>query len=277
MKIVIVGLGIVGGAHKFAFEKLGHEVRFHDPKIDGSLTYQELRDWRPSAYYICVPTPMKKDGSCDTSIVEGVVKEIHLVDTFATVVIKSTVTPGTTAKLQREYSTLRLAFSAEFLRERCATTDMVENNKLLLVGVANNRSGKITFDEIVSHHGKYPQNVMMVSSTQAELAKYYHNTINALRVVFANEMYDICNKLGQGYTSVKEAVLLSTGLPDIYLDVNENMRGYSSICWNKDVPALLALCDELGLDVPLLRQIPKSNDNYKKTPFNGTREDYGNG
>lgn len=274
MRIAIIGVGIVGGAHKFAFEKLGHDIKFHDPKIDGSQTYKQLAEWRPSAYYVCVPTPMNKDGSCDTSIVEDVVKQIHLVDTFATVVIKSTVTPGTTAKLQREYSTLRLAFSAEYLRERCATTDMVENNKLLLVGVADDRSGRVTFEEVVKHHGKYPKNVMMVSATQAELAKYYHNTINALRVVFANEMYDICNKLGQGYTDVKEAVLLSTGLPDIYLDVNENMRGYSSICWNKDIPALLAMCDELGLEVPLLRQIPASNSNYRKTPFSGTREDY---
>ena len=99
----------------------------------------------------------------------------------------------------------------------------------------------------------------------AELLKYYHNAFGALRVVFANEMYEMSKRMGIDYTKLKKGLLKTSGLPDQYLDVNENMRGYVSKCWDKDVPALIAMAKELGVDAPILNQIPVANSLYKGT------------
>lgn len=269
IKIGIVGCGVVGGACKFGFEKLGHDVSVHDVKLSTKLS--DLLEMQ--IIFICVPTPMLDDGSCDVSIVEEVTKELEALGYLGLAVIKSTVTPGTTRELQSRYPALDLAFVPEFLRERCATTDFVENQKLLAIGYDGLESWNAT-KLLIDAHGSYPKAFRKMSTVEAELLKYYHNTFNALRVVFANEFYKICEAMGANYTEVKKALLDTSGVPDIYLDVNKNMRGYSSICWNKDIPALYRLIDELGLVLPLIETIVPANDKFKKTPFHDTRETY---
>jgi UDPglucose 6-dehydrogenase len=263
MNIGIVGCGIVGGACRFGFEKLGHNVTVHDPKLDTNLSIVLTTD----IVYICVPTPMKDDGSCCTSIVESVIDGLQNLNYAGVVAIKSTIPPGTTQRLRRGCFK-DLAFVPEFLRERCAISDFVEHQKLLAVGTDQ----KSTYDLIVNCHGHFPQSHIQLTPTQAEILKYYHNTLNALRVVFANEFYEIASFFNEDYSPIKNALLKTSNLPDIYLDVNQNMRGYSSICWNKDIPALISLCKKNNIEVPLIETIPNANNNYKKTPFKGTRE-----
>ncbi len=265
MLIGIVGLGIVGQASKFGFEKLGHTVLGHDIKLNTNL-FDVLSS---EVTFISVPTPCHADGSCDTSIVEAVVGELASLHYEGLIAIRSTVTPGTTARLAKQHKR-QLCFVPEFLRERCAISDFVENNNLLAVGTQQ-RSQYITIKECFGH---YPKSHVQLTTTEAELLKYYHNAFGALRVVFANEFYEICQQAGANYTKIKNALLQSAKLPDIYLDVNDNIRGYSSICWHKDIPALCQLAKQLGLDLPLIFGIKPANDKFKKTPFEGTREHY---
>ena len=72
MNIGIIGLGIVGSAIKFGFEKLGNDIFYHDIKHNTSIT--DVLD--TEVCYICVPTPSNEDGSCDISIVEKVIDEL---------------------------------------------------------------------------------------------------------------------------------------------------------------------------------------------------------
>lgn len=280
MQIGIVGCGIVGSACKFGFEKLGHKVRVHDLKLNTSI-YDLLES---EIIYICVPTPMKQDGCCDTTIVESVVDKLSDLYYSGIVAIKSTVPPGTTKSIISKHTkTVKsvttgsiklihpfadIAFVPEFLRERCAISDFVENQKLLAVGA----NSPVTHKVIVESHGHYPQSVVNLTCTQAEILKYYHNTFNALRVVFANEFFEITKFFKEEYTPIKNALLKTSSIPDVYLDVNDNMRGYSSICWNKDVPAIIKMCEQHGIKIPLTDMIPVANENYEKTPFKGTRE-----
>lgn len=276
MKIGIIGCGVVGSACAFGFRKLGHEVKEHDIKF--GTTINDIID--TDIVYICVPTPMNEDGSCDTSIVESVIDELlqltgpNLEPKYkGYIAIKSTITPGTTEKIKEKYKFIdfgQIGFVPEFLRERCAITDFVELNKLLVIGSTNSY-----FQYAVREsHGDYPQNTICCTATEAELIKYCHNTFNALRVTFANEFRQICDQQGADYNKIKRAIVKSTGVPDQYLDSNDNLAGWSSICWNKDIPALYSLINTLGLDLPLLKSIMKSNDKLKKTPFAGTRENY---
>lgn len=263
MKVGIVGLGIIGTACKYGFEKLGHEVLVHDIKLGTqieSLVSSEI-------IYICVPTPQNEDGSCDISIVESVVKDLIEMGYLGTIAIKSTVKPTTTRMLKNKYKR-SICFVPEFLRERCSITDFTENHDLLAIGTNNEHD----FDLIVECHGKYPKQVVQLSSTEAELLKYYSNVFNAMRIVFANEMFEICKSVGANYNRIKDAFVLRGTTKDMYLDVNENFRGYGGVCLPKDTAALAAFAEELDLNMDLFRVIDEENKKFKVTVFDGMRK-----
>ena len=92
MNIGIIGLGVVGNACKNGFEKIGHNVKYHDVKLYTKI--DEVLD--TEVCFISVPTPANEDWSCDTSIVESVVSELNDLNYDGVVAIKSTVEPGTT-------------------------------------------------------------------------------------------------------------------------------------------------------------------------------------
>lgn len=263
MEIGIIGLGIIGSACKFGFEKLGHKVLGHDiilnTKINDLLGCEVI--------YICVPTPSNEDGSCNTSIVEEVVLELNKLNYKGVVAIKSTVKPTTTLKLQNT-TTLEICFVPEFLRERSALVDFIENHDLLAIGTKN----KEVFNLIKECHGHYPQNISQLDPTEAEILKYYSNVLNALKVTFANEMYEICEKLNVNYTKIKNAFVKRGTTKDVYLDVSDNFRGYAGMCLPKDTKALAALVKELDLDLDLFRVIDEENDKFKPTVFEGMRK-----
>jgi len=262
MKIGIIGLGVIGNACKYGFEKLGHVIKVHDLKL--GTTINDLLDTEIN--FICVPTPSLDNGSCDTSIVESVVKELNSLGYSGVVAIKSTVPPTTTLKLQ-ELTNMNLCFVPEFLRERCAISDFIENHDILAVGT----NDKNVFELIKKCHGNYPKNTVMMKSTEAELLKYYSNVFNAMKITFANEMYEICKKLDIDYSIIKDSFIKRGTTKDIYLDVNENFRGYAGVCLPKDTKALDFFVKSIGLDLSLFETIDNENKKFKKTVFNGMR------
>lgn len=262
MKIGIIGLGIIGSACKFGFEKLGHKVLGHDIRLNTKI--EDLTNCE--IIYVCVPTPSKEDGSCDTSIVEQVVLDLKELNYQGIIAIKSTVKPTTTQNLINQTG-LKICFVPEFLRERCAITDFTENHDLLAIGTES----QDIFNLIKKCHGNYPKNTAQLNPTEAELLKYYSNVYNALKITFANEVYEICQKLNINYSNIKNAFVKRGTAKDIYLDVNENFRGYAGMCLPKDTKALDSLAKELGLDLKLFETIDKENDKFIKTVFEGMR------
>lgn len=263
MIIGIVGLGVIGSAAKYGFEKLGHTVKVHDLKLKtelSSLLNSEI-------IYICVPTPSNEDGSCNTNIVESVVDELHKLNYKKVIAIKSTVEPGLTRRLIDSYKNDNICFVPEFLRERCAISDFIENHDLLAIGTEN----VSVFETIKKSHGSYPRNIKQLSPTEAELLKYYSNIYNAMRIIFANEMYEIAKRLDANYSSIKEAYCLRN-TKDMYLDVNENFRGYGGVCLPKDTKAIAALCKRLDLNLKLFETIDSENNKFKMTVFDNMRE-----
>tara|TARA_R100000664_G_scaffold31141_1_gene44460 strand:- start:15679 stop:16470 length:792 start_codon:yes stop_codon:yes gene_type:complete len=262
MKIGIIGVGIIGGACKYGFEKLGHQVICHDILLKTKI--EDVLDCK--VVYVCVPTPSTPEGACDTSIVEDVIHELNQHGYAGIVAIKSTVKPTTTEKMIKETG-MEICFVPEFLRERCAITDFTENHDLLAVGTHSS----IVFNIIKACHGNYPINYAQLKPTEAELLKYYSNVINALKVVFANEMYEICKVVDADYTKIKETFIKRGTTKDLYLDVNDNFRGYAGMCLPKDTRALDSFVKELGLDLKLFEVMESENDKFKKTVFDGMR------
>lgn len=266
MKIGIVGhLGVVGGAYAYAFKKLGHEVRGHDIRTVPETSIVNLLPC--DVIFICVPTPQAEDGSCDTNIVKEVINNLDWAGYPGVIAIKSTVAPGTTAKLRNKYPDREICFVPEFLRERHATHDATEGMDILVVGTYNDD----TFKKIVEAHGKYPSNVIKMSPTEAELCKYYNNVFNALRVIFANDFYEVCQKLDANYSIIKNAIVKRPNMIDMYLDCNDSFRGFAGMCLPKDSSAFAKLAKDLGVPAKLFDVIVEDNKLYKATVPEGMR------
>ena len=182
MIIGIIGLGVVGSANKYGFKKIGHKVFVHDIKLKTKI--ENLI--KTKIIFLCVPTPSNKNGSCNTSIVESVIKDLHSINYKGIICIRSSTEPGFTEKVIKKYKNNRICFVPEFLRERMAKKDFIENHELLAVGT---KSKKI-FKEVVRAHGKLPKNTKMLSPTEAEILKYYINVFASLRVTFANIFFE---------------------------------------------------------------------------------------
>jgi UDPglucose 6-dehydrogenase len=218
--------------------------------------------------FVCVPTPQAADGSCNTSIIESVIQELQDYTYKGIVAIRSTVVPGFTQRMIDTYKNLTICFVPEFLRERCAADDFINNHKLLAIGTHD----IWVYRKLVKAHGDLPEHTEHLTPSEAEVLKYYNNVYAALRVTFANVMYEICDKLDCDYTTIKNAYIKTGKAVDMYLDVSPGLRGYGGMCLPKDTQAIAALLNQLNLDFDLIQSINNDNNKLKKTVFNGMRE-----
>jgi UDPglucose 6-dehydrogenase len=264
MKIGIIGWGTVGSAVGEGFKMLGHDVKKHDPKLNTVI--DDVLD--TEIVFICVPTPSGENGECDLSIVHKTIKDLKFLEYSGVIALKSTSVPGTTQAIINQYNDKDICFVPEFLRERSALEDFVRNHDVLAVGCHTDR----TWHRVCEAHSWLPKNTVRMTPTEAEILKYYSNTFNALRVVFANVMYEISEKLDSDYDKVLSTFLLrKTASPD-YLSCGPDIRGYGGICLPKDTKAMAELVKQLNLPFDLFETIDHDNSQVKKTVFNGMRE-----
>src|SRR6056300_1123801 len=177
MKIGIVGYGVVGKANANGFRSLGHEVLVHDIKMNTLLT--DLLECE--IIFLCLPTP-SYNGKYDTSIVEETIKELFLYNYQGITAIRSTVVPGFTDSMNERFTNQTVCFVPEFLHERSADEDFLNNHKLLEIGTNN----LTVYRQITKAHGNIPQIVKHLTPSEAEILKYFNNVYAALRVVFGN-------------------------------------------------------------------------------------------
>jgi len=265
MKIGIIGLGVVGTAIKNGFEKLGHTILCHDLKLNSKV--EDTID--AEIIFLCVPTPQGDDGSCDTSIITAVIQELEQLKYKGIIAIKSTVECGFTQQTINTFTELTICFVPEFLRERCAEDDFINNHNLLAVGTHD----KFVFEKLVEAHGRYPKDTVKLKPTEAEILKYYNNMFAAYKIIFANIMSEVCGKLDCDYTTVKDAFVKFGRCKDTYLDVNENLKGYGGKCLPKDVKAMTKLLEKLDIDFDTFKSIDSDNSKLKTTVFNGMRKE----
>lgn len=213
--------------------------------------------------FVAVPTPMKPSGECHTDIVEGVLQEIQNVavnigrslDSFI-VVLKSTVPPGFTQRMQDRYA-LRLLFSPEFLTEANSVRDFKTTNRVLLGGELEDARVVFKYFEGVwpdrqlatfVDHPDGPMQIIHCDSTVAEMVKLSTNFHLTARVMVSNELYMICEKLGIPYDDVKILTQLDRriGLSHMNVPGPDGHLGYGGHCFVKDTRSLAYVADQLG-------------------------------
>jgi UDPglucose 6-dehydrogenase len=186
--IGIIGQGFVGNAVYQKFKNY-YDVLTYD--LDESKSNSNVNEiiCNCTNIFVCLPTPMNEDGSCNISIVEQVLAGIDLttdnLETERNIIIKSTIPPGTTAKWNRRFESLNIVFNPEFLTEANAVSDYENQDRIILGGVRPATTElKTIFSKV------FPKaHIIKTDSTHAEMVKYLTNTFLATKVSFANEMY----------------------------------------------------------------------------------------
>jgi len=258
MKLGVIGLGTVGSAVYESFKTIGHDVKYFDIKYSDSALSEVLD---AEVLFVCVPTKMNStDGSCDTSIVQSIIDELNQNHYTGVIVIKSTVVPGTTERLIKEYPQLIIVCSPEFLRAKTALSDFLYNQDVLVIGTNDTN----TYDFIKTLHDRICTNVRMVNPTEAEVIKYFNNGHHAVHVVFANMMYDTCNVLGCSYENVYDTIGQRDCINTSYLNCNENLREFGGECLPKDISAWNKLIRDFNLDYSFIQSVINDNDRISK-------------
>jgi len=255
-EIGIIGQGFVGSAVKegmqnyfkvFAFDK--------DPNKFSSATSIFNVVENTELTFLCVPTPMRKSGQCDLNILNAALDEVSKSATALNkknyiVVIKSTIPPGTTDYLSAIYNNLEIVFNPEFLTEANAVDDYKNQNRIVIGG---DRPGTTKVKQVFSKaFPKVP--IIKTSATIAEMIKYVTNTFLALKVSYANEMFQICQGLGIDYDKVIEYARYDERLGNSHWSVPgpDGDFGFGGHCFPKDIAALQHLAGTMKIDTTIL-------------------------
>jgi UDPglucose 6-dehydrogenase len=252
MKIGITGLGWVGGTVRQWFEMSHHELYLYD-KFKNIGSIEEVN--KADIIFVAVPTPFVEGKGYDDSALWDVFSTIK---SGKIIVIKSTVMPGSTRVFQESYPESTVLFNPEFLRERTALEDFTRPDRQIL-GYARTVEPYV-LEAVFSVLPAPTMYRAAMRSEEAELVKYFGNVFLASKVIFANQMFDICTRVGVDYDVVKEAASMDRRIGPSHLDVHDlGYRGYGGHCFPKDTRALLQFSKNSGVDTDFLESIERIN------------------
>ena len=236
------------------------------------VEFCEQQEGFSGVFFVAVPTPMNETGECNTSIVENVLTELSSVPGNRIAVVKSTVPPGSTEKWNEMFKEtgLCVVHSPEFLREISALDDMRNQDRIILGGPRPQVD--VVRDVFRAAFPTVP--IHKTSSTNSEMIKYVTNTFLTTKVLFANEIYQICEKLQElgenvDYDRVIELATLDKRLGTSHWQVpgpmpannasGKLLRGVSGSCFVKDINALISHAKKIGVDPKVLEAVWAKN------------------
>jgi UDPglucose 6-dehydrogenase len=248
----VIGNGFVGESQAFAFGPTA-EVKIFD--VDPLKSMHSLEEVHACDFiFVCVPTPMKKDGSQDSFYIESVFNHAKKGSIY---IIKSTVLPGTTVDLQEKYPHLNIVFCPEFLTQRTAKLDTMTQARIILGGdpLITDQVEKLFAERFMNRH------YIHTDATTAELVKYMNNTFFATKVSIMNEFKRISDALGTNWDDALYGFVCDGRVGDSHLHVPgpDGKLGYGGVCFPKDVNALITLGRELGTPMHTLEAGWKTN------------------
>jgi len=288
MKIACIGTGFVGVVSAAVFAKLGNKVigldidikkvaslkqgivPFFEPDLQellietqstGNLTFTTdyaLAIQDADIVMIMVGTPSAPDGQADLKYVFAAAESAapHL-KSGAIVIVKSTVPPGTNAKVRsviqaKTSTTFEMASVPEFLKEGTAVADTLHPDRAV-IGVETDRARDI----LIALHQPLTTNVIVMSPESAQMCKYAANNYLATRITFINQIADLCEKNGADIQEVIRGIGQDKRIGSHYWYPG---LGYGGSCFPKDVKEIAAYAKASGETNSLFIKIDEINE-----------------
>ncbi|MGH8898716.1 MAG: 2-dehydropantoate 2-reductase N-terminal domain-containing protein [Egibacteraceae bacterium] len=279
--IVVVGSGVVGTATGKGLRSRGHQVTFVD--IDPQRLAQLRREGldasdvvllgdEPTVVFLTLPTPNDGRRWDLRPLLAGtgaVGEALRRSEGFHTVVVRSTVPPGTTERVvqplleQRSGKTagegFTLASNPEFLRARCALEDFL-NPRMTVIGARSHRTQERLHDLLAPFGGEIRR---FDDPAESEMIKCAHNLYNAAKISFWNELWQVARAMGADPIEVAGTVARSA---EASFNPEYGICGgapYGGACLPKDVKGFLGFAAELGVDVPLIAAVDEVNERMR--------------
>lgn len=260
LKLGIIGCGFVGGSVNKGFDK-NVEKFIVDPKVENSISLQELVDAGPSITFVCLPTPQQDTHQdVDVFIVREMLAQLEALGYKGIVVLKSTITPYYLTKFKKDFQ-LKIVYNPEFLRETNADYDFINPDMQIL-------GGKWKECEVVEKAYVRHSSVKVVPTFKTDLitASFLKYTINswlATKVVFFNELQKL-QQASSSMVSWEQFTDMLTRDPRIG---NTHMKvpgpdgefGFGGHCFPKDTEALINYAQSKNIKLSLLEKAVSKN------------------
>lgn len=245
MKLAVIGLGVVGRHMRADIERAGHTCLTYDIVGEGHATRAQINTC--DAAFVCVGTPATPEGEADLSAIAAVFAWLDV----PVAIIRSTVPPGTTDQLPRA------VFCPEFIGEGVNPPYLAMRQPpfVILGGAPELRA--LAADVFARLYNSECETIF-VDAVTAEVCKYAENYFLALKVTWANELYDICQAVGADFPAMMNAVTHDYRIGRSHTHVYPDRRGFDGRCLPKDTAALLA---RVGRETaPLLLTVIQINE-----------------
>jgi UDPglucose 6-dehydrogenase len=249
--VAIIGYGDLGKALHQVFPEA---IVYDEPLGIGS------RDAVNSCRFafVAVPTPAGVEGECDVSVVEEVVGWL----TAGSIILVSTVVPGTTERLVRETGK-RIVFQPAYGPGSTPDHPYHDLRTMSWLILGGERTHTIAVADLLKQVYSAETAIWQTSARTAELAKYMENAFLALKVTFCNEFYDIASALGVDYNELRELWLQDPRMGRSHTIVFPDERGYGGKCLPKDVSAIIQSAKAHGYQPSLLSAMEATNARFR--------------
>jgi UDPglucose 6-dehydrogenase len=258
-KIGIIGNGFVGSSVASGFA-LHADVYVYDVDLKKTInTFEEVMGCE--FIFVTVPTPMNlaNDNKIDLSIVKSVFDRIYEYDknSESVFILKSTVSPGTTSQIAKEYPNLDIVFNPEFLTERSARLDFINTSRIVLGGGDSARSRVLSL-----YRERFPYTqIIATDPTSAEFIKYMCNCFFATKLSYMNEVKQISDKLGLDWDSIMLGFLSDGRIGNSHIDVpgHDGHKGFGGKCFPKDLNAFINFFNDTQIKPTVLSAVWEKN------------------
>lgn len=265
--IGIIGRGFVGSAVENGFSGEYFDdyiVRVFDANPEKTINSLESVVNKSDIVFISVPTPSFEDGEIDLNILENCLSDISKIakNDKCIFLIRSTVVPGTSRNFQDKFKNIKIVFNPEFLTEKNADNDFLNQERVVL-------GGKIEDVSKVASLFRYrfgsQIKIIETDYESAELIKYITNTFLASKVSFMNEMKILSDSVNANWSDVIEGFTLDSRVGSSHNDVpgHDGKLGFGGSCFPKDIQALIHFSNNLDIQMNVLKAAWKTNLNVR--------------
>lgn len=260
MKLGIVGVGVIGRAVLAAAEAKGFETVLVDHALPGSHSLQGMLSQNIDAVFICLPTPALSGGGCDVSALQSVLDEIAQRGYDGPVISHSTA-PW---KFYESWSqSMRnLVHVPEFVTGAGANQEYQQQKRMILGGeLSSTKVAAKILNALLS-----PQELIYMRIGEAAFVKYLANAFLATKVVFMNQMNDLCQAAGMDWKNVSGAAMRDPRLGNTHWQVPgpDGQKGFGGACFPKDTDALLHQSDHHGVGLSVLEEVLRANSKLRR-------------